>query len=89
MDSIEIQEAKAFFAHEAIFYLFILRYMDGRERLNMLGVSRIHFVDELRAKKWRDETMAKLQPADRFTGTDIVYDAEQKLERIYRHMTGR
>lgn len=85
----KIEEAKQYFQHESMFYLFVLRFMDGTALQDYLGIKRTHYLKSKKAKEWYDDILAKLTPADQFVGTGIVYEAEQNLKQIYHRMIGK
>lgn len=62
---------------------FILTVMDGRQRLDLLGVKRYHYSDESSAQVWYDQLRLELN------SEGCSEAAKQSLDRIYRQMTGK
>lgn len=86
--AVDIEGAKACFELDVMFYMFVLRFVGGREQLDLLEVTRIMYVNKVCARKWRDKVARRIAHADQYFGTDIVFDAERKLDQLYKRLIG-
>lgn len=71
-----------FFKSEVLKLVFILTEMDGGQRMDMLGVTKVHYASAIVAKKWYDEILEELD-----SGPDNYETAKEKLNDIYSIMT--
>lgn len=69
------------FVNRAVELDFILTKMDGRQRCDMLGIKRFHYLDMKRAKEWYDSLTSEMG--------NCSDQAKEKLDSIYHGMIGR
>ena len=70
-----------FFKSEGNKIAFALNYLDGENRMKVLGITFQHFTSSKKAKQWYDETKEKLSNEnvlDRIT--------ETRLNQLYKEM---
>ncbi len=74
-----------YFASENHKLIFALIYTDKSLRENLLGISEELYLDEGKAKEWRNSISKKIHP-----DTCKIYGADNafmKLNELYAHMT--
>ena len=70
-----------FFKSEAHKIAFALNYLDGENRMKVLGITFQHFTSSKKAKQWYDETKEKLSNENMLDGI-----TEAKLNQLYKEM---
>ena len=70
-----------FFKSEGNKIVFALNYLDGENRMKVLGITFQHFTSSKKAKQWYDETKEKLSNENMLDGT-----TKEKLDRLYKEM---
>lgn len=70
-----------FFKSDAHKIAFALNYLDGENRMKVLGITFQHFTNNKKAQEWYNETKEKLSNENML---DNITKA--KLERIYKEM---
>ena len=78
------QEQDLYFKGEAEKYIFYLLELDGKTRLNKLGVNKMHYAKKETALKWRNEIAKKIHP-DNCTNK-MAQKAMNELNYLYREM---
>ena len=71
----------AFFKYEGNKIAFALNYLDGENRMKVLGITYQHFTSTKKAKQWYDETKEKLSNENMLDGI-----TEEKLNQLYKEM---
>lgn len=70
-----------FFKSEGNKIAFALNYLDGENRMKVLGITFQHFTSSKKAKKWYDETKEKLSNENMLYGI-----TEERLNQLYKEM---
>ena len=70
-----------FFKSEGNKIAFALNYLDGENRMKVLGITLQHFTSSKKAKQWYDETKEKLSNENMLDGI-----TKEKLDRLYKEM---
>lgn len=78
------KEQDLYFKGEAEKYIFYLLELDGKTRLNKLGVNKMHYAKKETASKWRNEIAKKIHP-DNCTNK-MAQKAMNELNYLYREM---
>lgn len=73
-----------FFKSENDEVVFYLTQLDGKDRLDKLGVSIVHYSDKKLANKWRNSILKKIHPDKWKDGLGTQATAE--LNNIYKEM---
>lgn len=77
------------FKSESRFYVFVLLFMDGKQRNDLLGVTDAMYRDDKAAEEWRYNVMSFLLCAA--PGKDLtrrmIADAKEVLEKLYDDIT--
>ena len=74
-----------YFKNEAAKYMFALIEVEGKIRLNLLGVDYSHYRNENLAKKWYEYIKQTIKNSEY---TDLA-EAMEILEVLYRGMIGK
>lgn len=70
-----------YFKSEGHKIAFALKFLDGKARMDVLGITYQHFSSKKVAKKWYDETKQIL------TNENLLDEfTNEKLEKVYREM---
>lgn len=77
------------FKSESRFYVFVLLFMDGKQRNDLLGVIDAMYRDPKAAEKWRDSVHYFLLIAapGRDLSRRMIKDAKEVLEKLYEDIT--
>ena len=70
-----------FFKSEGNKIAFALKYLDGENRMKVLGITFQHFTSSKKAKQWYDETKEKLSNENMLDGI-----TETRLNQLYKEM---
>ena len=70
-----------FFKSEGNKIAFALNYLDGENRMKVLGITFQHFTSSKKAKQWYDETKEKLSNENMLDET-----TETRLNKLYKEM---
>ena len=70
-----------FFKSEGNKIAFALNYLDGENRMKVLGITFQHFTRSKKDKQWYDETKEKLSNENMLDGI-----TKEKLDRLYKEM---
>ena len=70
-----------FFKSEGNKIAFALNYLDGENRMKVLGITFQHFTSSKKAQKWYDETKEKLSNENMLNGI-----TEARLNQLYKEM---
>ena len=70
-----------FFKSEGNKIAFALNYLDGENRMKVLGITFQHFTSSKKAKQWYDETKEKLPNENMLDET-----TETRLNKLYKEM---
>jgi hypothetical protein len=65
-------------------YIFYLVELDGEMQQEKLKISRMHYADKEKAKKWRDELITMVHP-DKSNHSNAT-KATKKINEIYKRM---
>lgn len=78
------KEQDLYFKGEAEKYIFYLLELDGKARLDKLGVNKIHYSKKEIAFKWRNEIAKKIHPDS--CVNKMAEKAMNELNYLYREM---
>lgn len=79
-----INNPKSYFKSEAEFYIFVLNYIDGPKRAELLGINEELYLNTEKAYQWKNEIFIRINP--RYCKIKGAKEAYEKLCQIYEHM---
>ena len=81
------EDTNEYFTSKANEYIFYLTELDGEIRMKKLGITKSHFSNKNKAKKWRDTISKEIHPdINNHPKSNI---AMSKLNDMYSSMIGR
>lgn len=81
------EDSNEYFTSKANEYIFYLTELDGEVRMKKLGITKSHFSNKSKAKKWRDTISKEIHPdINNHPKSNI---AMSKLNDMYSSMIGR
>ena len=81
------EDTNKYFTSKANEYIFYLTELDGEIRMKKLGITKSHFSNKNKAKKWRDTISKEIHPdINNHPKSNI---AMSKLNDMYSSMIGR
>lgn len=81
------ESKELYFKGEAEKYLFYLLELQGEERLNKLGVNKMHYVNKERANKWKNNIAKIIHPDN--CHHEKAEEAMEVLNKLYEEMVKR
>ncbi|MGL6104621.1 hypothetical protein [Romboutsia sp.] len=59
--TVQQQDTDSYFTSKANEYIFYLTELDGEIRMKKLGITKSHFTNKKKSKKWRDKISKQIQ----------------------------
>lgn len=85
-DNQQILNAKGYFTRQDCEYIFYLVELDGKLRMDKLGITPTLFSSQKAAKKWRDKISKAIHPDH--CSHEKANEAMAQLNALYHQMTG-